>query len=280
MFEKDPSTNTTSFFLPPQKHKPSFPPVPLFPEDSRDCPFCYKDSAPHEVIKALPSLENWQVISILNKYPMLPPDPVPRHEVLILSPFHFEYLAQLSVSHSSLILELIQERLEHYLALDLYPVSFINHGQLAGASQPHPHAQVLAFSEPTPHMLLQEKEASDCSLCTLPSDLIIYRDQEVLIFTPAAPATSFELRISTINHTPWFNSSAAAPVLTTALAKLEEVFGPFAYNVLFNLGSSPHANIRILPRLNPPSGLFYQTGITPIGAQPLEVAQYMKLLFS
>ncbi|MFQ6094515.1 MAG: galactose-1-phosphate uridylyltransferase [Candidatus Bathyarchaeia archaeon] len=140
---------------------------PLLPRGF--CPFC---PGAEEVPEA-----GWKVLSLPNKFPALLPDPQAPDvendrlyrvkpsrgicEVVIYTPQHDASLANLSVDHMRLIIDLWTERFRSLGSRDYVKYVFIfeNKGEVIGVTLDHPHGQIYAFPF-VPPLLKREIDSS------------------------------------------------------------------------------------------------------------------------
>jgi len=111
---------------------------------ARKCPFCEKNESltPTEVFrigKGEVNKPGWKVRAVTNKYPI-----TDFHEVIVHSPDHKKNIEELSVQHISLILHAYKERFNFHRKTGQVLI-FCNNGEHAGASQDHPHAQLVVI---------------------------------------------------------------------------------------------------------------------------------------
>ena len=108
------------------------------------CPFCpgHEAMTPPEVARTgsgQPDTPGWRVRVVPNLYPI-----VDAHEVVVLSPDHFRPFGALDGTGAAEVLTMLRDRVATHLANGrAATVAVLNHRRDAGASLPHPHAQVL-----------------------------------------------------------------------------------------------------------------------------------------
>lgn len=235
------------------------------PAGSDPCPFCPATADPRPTLEQLPPAGPWQARAMDNAHPLLRPDGVGvrgRHEVLVLHPDHDADLAGMPVADAAPALGLVARRLVAHLADGwTSAVGWANVGSLAGASQPHPHAQVLAADVVPPTLAAEVAAAAHgCPVC---DDVAGCADRTVLTtagvraWVPAAPVLWREVRLAPLEHTTAEHlagpnlTGALAPALTRVLAAVHATFGPVAYNVLWHVpprGADLHPHLHLLPR--------------------------------
>ena len=167
------------------------------------CPFCEGHEAltPPEVDAVRPGggaadSPGWTSRAFPNLYPAL----VGRHEVIVHSPRHDEELEDLDEDRLVEALELWRRRVARQLADGAAAATLIvNRGAVAGASQPHPHAQLFA-TPVVPPLLLDElaeferyrNRYGGCVLCAeieRAGDRLVHNGA-VAAWVPAAPRFS------------------------------------------------------------------------------------------
>ena len=126
---------------------------PLLPKGF--CPFC---PGSEEVPKT-----GWTVLSLPNKFPTLRTDPAPPDvkcdilyrcrpskgicEVIVYTPQHDTFLADLSIENIEAVIELWTQRFKELGDRDYIKYVFIfeNKGRIIGVTLDHPHGQIYAF---------------------------------------------------------------------------------------------------------------------------------------
>jgi len=206
------------------------------------CPFCRIKNqekplliySSGEKLKSKEIPKNWTTIVFPNKYPALLPHPDLDEKIegklyktinavgfceLVVTRDHKKSLALLSQSHVKEVFESYQERY-----LDLTKKKFVNYisifhnqGSGAGASQSHPHSQIIT----TPlidvdlqrALLNSEKhfeKSKKCIYCEMnelekkTGKRIIFENEDFLAVCPFASKAAFEIIISPKNHLPYF----------------------------------------------------------------------------
>jgi UDPglucose--hexose-1-phosphate uridylyltransferase len=188
--------------------------------DPAGCPFC-----PGGLEAPAPYRTRW----FPNRWPSLPDG---RAELLLYTPDHDAPFWSLGVDGAVAVVELWQERTAAQGARPdvSYVLVFENRGPAVGATVPHSHGQLYAFSF-VPEAPARELRASSCALCAEP-------DGSRRVVTaggwraevPYAPAWPFELRLAPRGHVPDLPSLDAAgvrdlaAVLVDGLARLDQLF--------------------------------------------------------
>jgi UDPglucose--hexose-1-phosphate uridylyltransferase len=292
-------------------------PLPAY---SADCPFCPGNE------EKLPGIErewpagsgphDWTVRAVPNRYPAVGPaerdgasadaddDAAGLHEVLIEGPRHDLGLADRSPPELLLILRAYQERLARLRRRPRIQstILFRNHGQKAGASLAHPHAQLVALTRvPTRLAALVERSRQAyerkgaCPTCLQmeaerKSGLrLVAEDEASLTVVPFAAQVPFEQSIFPKNHVASFADipagelGALARALREALLRLRRVLDDAPYNILFddgpvNAGPAPflHWHVRIVPRLTVFGGFEQLSGEVINPSLPEEDAKVLR----
>ena len=293
----------------------------LVPRDE-SCPFCPGNEAhtPQEVLR-IPGCRGagWAVRVIPNKFPVLASqgepwrreegplfremDGVGYHEVIVETPIHNRRPSQMDAAEVEQILRAYQAR---YRALQQDPrvryiILFKNHGERAGTSLVHPHAQLVA----TPIAPLQIRRKYEVAIShyddtgrCLYSDLveaevaaqvrIVEETEHFVVFHPFASRVPFETWIAPKHHQPSFGQvsseelAALAQVLRKTLLGLDDALGNPDFNYI--LHSAPTEDetkhyyrwhIQILPRVTTIAGFELGSGIYITTVVPEESAAFM-----
>ncbi len=298
----------------------------------KDCPFCQISTQERPVAayykgrgigvpEKWPSVKpyQWTTIIIPNKYPAFLPHPhldevvegefykrlnaVGYHE-LIITVDHEKSLALLPESHIKEVIDAYQERFSELKRDDFvsYVSIFHNHGKEAGASQPHPHSQLIT----TPLLdidLIQAlanseryfKKHKKCLYCEMTAwelktrKRIVFENEEFVVLCPFASKTAFEMIISPKKHSAQFEEAKEsqkeqlAEAFKKALGKLYRGLGNPAYN--FYLHTAPcdgkdysyyHWHWTILPKTNISAGFEMGTRIEISTIEPEKAAEYLR----
>jgi UDPglucose--hexose-1-phosphate uridylyltransferase len=275
---------------------------------AQTCPFCpgrehTQELGVLEIIE--PGSVGWRTRVIPNKYPALTPCKdtlrVPegiyvsmpgygQHEVVIESPEHYQTIATMPLEYVETVIETYHQR---YMALMRSPETkmvtiFRNNGLRSGASQRHPHSQIIATGIVPRNRRLQEEEAQRyfdqwgrCVYCDIleyeMSDRrrVLQENKAFVAFVPFAAEVPFEVWIMPKHHQADFGSTSAferslfAAILKHVLAKLYDKLNNPDYNYVINTAprykaQEPHLHwyCQIRPRLTTPAGFEIGTGIS------------------
>ena len=263
--------------------------------------------------------KDWTTVLIPNKYPAFLPEPKVReiiegglyqkvnavgyHE-LVITRDHEKTFATLPVERVKEVIDVYQRR---YLMLAKekfvnYVSIFYNHGQQAGASQPHPHSQLIT----TPLIDIDLKQAlnnsekyfkakNKCVYCQMLAwekkvkQRIVFENKSFLVICPFASKAAFEMIITPKKHSAYFEKISEpdkwllAEALKTALLKLYKGLGDPAYNFYLHTAPCDGANYNyyhwhwtILPKTKPWAGFEIGTRIEISAIEPEKAAAYLK----
>jgi len=256
------------------------------------CPFCpgHEAMTPPEVARTgagAPDTPGWRVRVTPNLYPIVDP-----HEVVVLSPDHGRSFGSLDDAAAIEVLTVLRDRvathLEHGHAA---AVAIFNHKREAGASLPHPHAQVLATDFVPPAIAAAVTRADDapCDLVlddlarSAPIDLV--RDAprgDTGAWCPDASSSPYLVRVTSLHAGARFDRAPddevmrVALTMRDALAQLALALDDPPYNIVIH--SAPpsahtfHWFVEITPRLAVVAGFEQATGLLVNTVDPAEAA--------
>ncbi len=217
------------------------------------------------------------------------------HEVIVESPVHGKRLEDFSDAEISGLMNVYRDRVCHYAAHEKisYVSLFKNSGKEAGASQDHPHSQLIAL--PVCPQLVEKELASirglkNCPYCTLlekerVSPRFIFENSGFIAFAPYYSTVPFEVWILPKKHINFLGGIdsgllfALGEILRDVLGRYSKVLGNLSYNYMFyQLFETPeyHLNLRLLPRLSTAAGFELNTGIYINTVSPEKAASYLK----
>ncbi len=274
--------------------------------------------SPEAASSEMEDLNSWFVQVIVNKYPLLSHEkkcPVPQkkgleekldsvgyHEVIITRD-HNKTIADMSVEEVQLVLKAYKERYR-VLAKDpcvKYILIFHNQGELAGASVPHPHSQLVALPIIDPDVAGSLRGSADffkenkkCVHCAMVDDEIkdgsrvISKNKYFTTLVPFAPRVPYEIRIYPIEHSSRFEDldKEEFPYLAEALRdsakRINKALNHPDYN--FFIHTAPvgdghdhyHWHIEILPRGFKWAGLELGGGVEVIVIPPEDAAKHLR----
>lgn len=294
----------------------------------KECPFCnIETQEPPTLIfvnqkevslkKGIP--KNWTTIVIPNKYPALLPAKKIKVEregkfyrkitgagycELVVPRDHYKDLAQLEIWQIKEILDCYQKR---YLSLMKkshvnYISIFHNSGKEAGASQPHPHSQIITtplIDIDLKKALLKSKQyfqkTKKCIYCEMNvwevkvKKRIVTENEDFLALCPFASKSAFEVIISPKFHSPYFEKITEkqkenlAQIFSVVMKKIAKGLNFPAYN--FYLHTAPcdgkkypfyHWHFTILPKVSIPAGFELGTKMEISVIEPEKAAEYLR----
>jgi UDPglucose--hexose-1-phosphate uridylyltransferase len=259
-------------------------------DDLADCPFCpgHEAMTPPEIARVGPQRDGpeWQVRVFPNLYPI-----VDVHEVIVLSPSHEASFAQLTDDEAIGALLVLRDRVRAHLhAGHPSSVAIVNHQREAGASLPHPHAQVLATDFVPPEIAAAVARAAATPDDLLQRDaehghLVLERDG-ARAWCPHASCTPYHLRIAHERSRARFDLAsddevaAVATALRDTLARLLHVADDPPYNVIVHSAPAGVERFRwyveVLPRLAVVAGFELATGLFVDTVDPAMAARALR----
>jgi UDPglucose--hexose-1-phosphate uridylyltransferase len=280
-------------------------------DEPDNCPFCAgrEEMTPPEVHRTgagLAEQQGWRVRVVPNLYPIVTPEAAPggtsagsqpatgAHEVVILSPDHQASFGKLGDAAAVEVLTVIRDRVRfHVEAGHKYVQAFVNHGEAAGASIAHPHAQLVALDlvPPTVHSALERFATTDLVARELAhargNDLIVI-DGPAPAWSPFAAFVRYGMRVAHRSTRARFDEATDAEIavvavaLRDALAALHRTIGDAPYNVVIRTappGRSAgefHWHVDVLPRTSVTAGFEEGTGILVNSVAPEHAAVLLR----
>ncbi len=262
----DPLFDTYTIIAPERLHRP-MPHRPAELASDTPCPFCPGNEhlTPHEIF-ALRDGKRWRTRVVPNLYKALQIE-APResrreglyerwsgygaHEIVIDTPQHDATLSTMQIEQIVAWLATLQERIRD-LSKDPNLASiaiFKNSGLLAGATQPHPHTQIIASMLLPKHLLRLGEHLwhyyeehgralmDDIIASEKQNDRFLYETHSFCAFAPFASAFAFESIVAAKEcRTLAACSQAQLQELASHLQKLmyalTQELGEFSYNLL------------------------------------------------
>jgi UDPglucose--hexose-1-phosphate uridylyltransferase len=293
----------------------------------KQCPFCNIKTQEKPLLifvkgkeippeKGIP--KNWTTIVIPNKYPALLPAKkikVERegkfyrkitgagHCELVVTRDHKKHFPDFEIWQIKEVLDCYQKRYSELMKKPnvAYISIFHNHGAEAGASQPHPHSQIIT----TPLIDVDLKKAlsnsekyfektKKCIYCEMNKwemkvkKRIVFENEEFLVLCPFASKSAFEMIISPKKHSSNFEKIGEkekiklAEAFKVTMTKLSKALDDPPYN--FYLHTSPvkgkylyyHWHFTILPKTQTPAGFELGTRIEISTIEPEKAAEYLR----
>jgi UDPglucose--hexose-1-phosphate uridylyltransferase len=243
------------------------------------CPFCPGNEAmtPAEVLR-IPNGSSWSVRVVPNKYPI-----TDLHEVVILSTHHTADFPLLSLDQVQNVMKAFYDRyMTHQKSGNV--MIFGNHGAHAGASLPHPHAQLVVIPASIPFDAI-EKEAV-ANIIETTAFYTVYCPQfsqwpyEIWI-SPNRQEISFAETTEEERNSLGFLLQKCIKILRKASESPNFPFHkenkPFGYN--YYISHTKHFFVRIIPRFIHRAGFELGTGLSVNTIPPAEAADYIKSLW-
>jgi UDPglucose--hexose-1-phosphate uridylyltransferase len=233
------------------------------------------------------------------------------HEVIIETPNHDETIMDMSVERVAEVMLAYRSRIEDLRKDDRfkYVQVFKNHGEVAGASQPHAHSQVIALPV-TPRWVKEELiscrkhfEAKErclfCDIINQELDLpkrIAYQNDQFVAFLPFASRFPFETMILPKQHESDFTRvddaglRSIADCLKTVLMALDDCLEDPPFNYVLHSASvrrpgrgywqsidyDYHWHLEIIPRLTKMAGFEWGTGFYINPTPPEEACAHLR----
>lgn len=263
--------------------------------------------------------QDWTCIDIPNKYPAFSSSGKPKKRIedslyqtinavgyceLVVTKDHEEHFPHFDISRVKEVIDVYHERYldlmkKHHVK---YISIFHNQGLEAGASQPHPHSQIIT----TPLIDVDLKKAllnsqkyykknGKCLYCQMSEwevksqKRIVFENDKFLVLCPFASKSAFEIIISPKKHLPYFEKITEeekwqlAEALHAALKKLYKGLSDPAYN--FYLHTAPcdgkdyqyyHWHWTILPKTSTWAGFEIGTRMEISTIEPEKAAEYLR----
>lgn len=265
-------------------------------------------------------VKNWELQVIPNKFPALVPQktkaatlkhgaydifPGVGHHELLITRAHDKNFSELSGVKAFNVFQAFRDR---YLMLMndkniAYVSIFQNWGLAAGASQPHPHYQIIAIPVVPPDVersLLGSKKffgkRRTCVHCAIINQekrekrRIIFENSGAVAFVPFASPNPFEIAVFPKKHLPFFENTfdgdleAVAEALRFSLHSVKKNLKDPDYN--FFIHTSPvrekrkhkyyHWHIEVLPKFSTMGGFEFGTGAMINVVDPDKAARILK----
>jgi len=277
-----------------------------------------KFSSANKLLNKIP--RKWSSIVIMNKYPALIPGLKMEEKSegrfyktlegvgyceLVITRDHKKHFPQFTLSQIKEVFDLYQAR---YLDLMRKPLVkyisiFHNYGKEAGASQPHPHSQIITtpFIDADLKRSLENSEKfykknKKCIYCEMNKwelrvkKRVIFENKNFLVFCPFASKIAFEIVISPKFHSAFFEEISEeqkwdlAAAFSVAMKKICRGLNNPPYN--FYLHTAPcgkeknysfyHWHLTIMPKTSIGAGFELGTRMEISTLQPEKAADYLR----
>jgi UDPglucose--hexose-1-phosphate uridylyltransferase len=294
----------------------------------KDCPFCNIETQEKALLiysrgekvpldTIIP--ENWTTIIIPNKYPaFLPNSKLEKKSEgkfyqtmnavgfceLVVTKDHEKHFPHFEVTQVKEIFDVYQERYLNLMKKPFvnYVSIFHNHGAEAGASQPHPHSQIIttplidtdlrkALSNSKSYFR-KNKKCAYCEMNTWERKVkkrIVFENKDFLVICPFASKAAFQVIVSPKKHLSNFEKITEkekwllAEAFQIAMRKLYKGLSDPSYN--FYLHTAPcdgknypsyHWHWTILPKTSIPAGFEIGTRMEISTIEPEKAAEYLR----
>ena len=268
---RDPISGRMVVVAPGRSHRPGaflHTPLEVTAEELADCPFCagHEDRTPPETLRLPAGADEWQVRVVPNLYPAFA-----GQEVVIHTPRHCHFLAELTDDEVALVAEAWQARAQ---ARDGYLHAFVNERPEAGASIPHTHSQLVWFDRPPP-----EVEREHATREAGGDDLVIAERDGVVLRAAWAGRMPYELFVAPEprEDDPWRGDRlvAALQLAAESLRRLHALEGPCPANLWLHHAPG-HWHVEVLPRLTTLGGIELGAGLFVNPLSPEAAAEALR----
>jgi len=290
------------------------------------CPFCpgNEDKTPPEILAyraegTKRDTPGWRIRVVPNKFPALQIEGelnrrgegiydmmngIGAHEVIIETPDHLLFLADLPVDHVRDVLWVFRERIID-LKKDVrfkYVLVFKNHGLAAGASLEHTHSQLIA-TPILPKRVIEELDGAQryyhykerCIFCDIIRQemetkvRLVAENEGFIALEPFAPRFPFETWIMPLQHNSHYENTRYedfgrfAAILQTVLQQLSRTLDNPPYNFIVHTAPLQdhatyeyHWHMEIIPKLTKVAGFEWGSGFYINPTPPEEAAKYLR----
>lgn len=258
-------------------------------------------------------VKDWVVRVFPNKHPAVTTTPEPayserplfsepaygHHYIVVATPNHDEDFTDMSLDQLVTVLTTVQDKVRWLYSQKKvsYVAVFLNHGEEAGSTQPHPHLQILTLPR-LPPLIEQEAVATQksmydlgvCPMCTVVNvetggpRQILATDFFVAI-APWASSHSYEFWIFPKRHQTSFLKATQkeiadlAMILRCTLGGLATALDDPAFNLIFHISSEKkttrqvHWHIEVYPQNRRWGGLERGMGVFINQVAPEQAAE-------
>lgn len=270
-------------------------------DQTANCFFCPDKIENDLVASSMPnSLKNWQVLSVMNKFPALTQNnhhAFGRQEVIIETPDHNKELHELSLGQIQLVLEMYIERFEELRKIKgvKYVIVFKNEGGKAGASIAHSHSQVIALPLIPPQIEEEYQayskymvEEGHCPYCDIiikekNKNRVIWEDEHLFVVSPFASEFPYgawfipKRHFKSMSDMNFSEKRSLSRALKSVLAKLDDIDVSYNYFLHNSVNSEDyHMHLKLEPRPNIWAGLELGTGIIINPIPPEDAAHFYR----
>lgn len=294
-----------------------------------NCPFCQIETQGKPILvylngerlvaKGISVPEKWSTVAIPNKFPALLPYPKVETKIegglyqtmtaagfceLIVTRDHKKQLAELELAKVKEVFDVYHQRYLDLMEKDFvnYVSIFHNHGPEAGATQSHPHSQIITtplvdvdLKNSLSHSRDYARRMKKCIYCEMikwekkSKKRIVFENKEFIAICPFASKSAFEIIISPKQHLSYFERIGEgekwmlADIFRETLKKMCKALNYPSYN--FYLHTSPcdgknydyyHWHWTILPKTSTWAGFEMGTRIEISVIAPEKAAEYLR----
>jgi len=293
------------------------------PKGSDDCPFCTLKNQERPVLiynngKIVDNTKNWTTIVMPNKYPVFNPLTnecsskdedcykinSPGHHELVVTSDHNKNISELTIKKIKEVFDCYQSRIISLKKNKFVKYVFIfqNCGEKAGASQKHPHSQIITipFIDKELKIIISNSKKyfeknKKCLHCEIikkeieSNKRVILENKSFIAYIPYAPKFTFQVIIAPKQHRNAFENIteeekiALADMFKKILLKYKRKLNNSAYNYyLYNIPSDNkdyeffHWYFSLSPRLNFMGGFEVGANMEIITRYPEDQAKILK----
>jgi len=264
------------------------------------CVFCPTQINKVKDLLTVGTRKDWKIKVIKNIFPAVSlnnPKAYGTQEVIIETPDHFKELDDLPESHISELLKVYALRTKE-ISKDPkieYILIFKNNGGKAGASIIHSHSQLFATSFLPPHLMDKSQRVQayklrngTCVYCDViekesKGPRLVYKDKNVVAFTPYASIHNYEIWIMPIRHIDNITCltdkerGSFAKILKKILKKISALGLPYNYyfHQVIN-DEDQHLYMKVTPRGSVWAGVEIGSGLVINPVSPEDAAKYYR----
>jgi UDPglucose--hexose-1-phosphate uridylyltransferase len=304
--------------LSPKRSKRPHVASKTLPVKDEACIFCpgNEKSTPPSIIEK--PLNNWKIRVFENKFPAVVKAKYDKrierffyslqgygkHYIMVDTPLHNLHPGDYSLEQWQLWFETVADIIYMEMTDEniKYVSVFKNHGVEAGASQPHPHTQIISLPM-VPSIIQQELEKAKeyyeftgrCAFCDILKEearmkkRVVFENSKVLVLCPFAPLQPYEAWIFPKQHTASIQmKNKTRDEVLLALKKVLKAYSSLdlPFNFMFHMlyprmedGDKYHFHIEVLPRIERDAGFEFGTGMNITTLKPEDSAKFLRNFF-
>jgi UDPglucose--hexose-1-phosphate uridylyltransferase len=270
VIERNPLTGEPVIVAPARRERPN-----VYRGD--DCPFCpgREQETPPAVVT---DGDAWRIRVFPNKYPA-----TERHEVIVESPRHDDGFDDLAPEHAARAVAVSLDRYRALRADAAHVLLFKNHGELAGASIPHLHSQIIGTPFVPPRVARESEAfagAERCPLCNLQESLIEETPNYRWV-APRGAAFAYQQWIVPRGHAPEPDETCDSGELAELLQASARAMRPLAdaFNWVFmSFPRQPRAHwyVDVFPRTAMTAGFEIGSGLAINTTEAAAAAAFLR----